>query len=181
MDCTSKYLIMKSNTSVFLSLLSQGVLNTLQKGITTFVDYLTCPLLLRLFYHYSITVLLLWNCSSITEKCTTWPKCLLASNQASVSVVCFVSWQKHLFIIALFRAFESLFLGNAGHIMWGYVLYLQSKHCKNEKLYLWWLLMVNLGNIIQSCWVNRRDLVLYFHWRTPHVMVHCTHTYVMQM
>ncbi len=48
MDCTSNILIMKSNTSVFLSLLSQGVLNTLKKGITTFVDYLTCLLLLRL-------------------------------------------------------------------------------------------------------------------------------------
>lgn len=178
MDCTSKKISLWSQTHLFfVSLVSSGALNTLKKG--TFVvqqnNVLLCWVLKSLLYCYEIVL-----CSSTTEKCTTWPQFLLAANQASVSVVRFASWELCLFIIALFREFRSLFLENAGFVMWSYILYLQSKHCKNQKLYLWWLLVVNLGNIIQSCWANRSDLVLYFHCALMQIHPY-THTYVMQL
>ncbi len=133
--------------------------------MSSFVETLSVTIQ-SLFYSYEIVAALQKNALRGLNFC-------LLPTKHRLPVVRFASWQKHLFIIALFRAFKSLFLGNAGYIMWGYVLYLQSKQCKNEKLYLLWLLVVNLGNIIQSCWVNRSDLVLYFHFnaRTPHVMV----------
>lgn len=138
--------------------------------MSSFVETLSCHN--QSWNHYFI-VMKLFHVAALQKKCTTWPQ-LLAANQASVSIVRFASWKTRLFIIALFREFRSLFLGNAGYIMWGYILYLQSTHCKNEKLYLWWMLVVNLGNIIRSCWANRSDLVLYFH--SALMQVHpCTH------
>jgi len=49
-------------------------------------------------------------------------------------------------------------------------------------LYKWeavFLLVVNLGNIIQTCWANRSDLVLYFHCALmqEHILLWYTHTH----
>lgn len=113
MDCTSKDFIMKSNTSVFCIIVVVGCFKRPSEGNSyTFVDFLTCLLLLRLCLSLSVLKSLIYCyeiVAALQKISTTLPQFLLAASFASLQI--------HFFIIALFRAFTSLFQGNAGYIM----------------------------------------------------------------